>query len=332
MDLLMLPLVVLALWKLEWKRDGFYNDGLSLEKTKALRGILALLVVLHHLHLYSPGGYLGMVYDLAGILCVTLFFFLSGYGLEKSARSKAGYGRRILTKRIPAILVPYLAFTGIYRLGFGYSLKTVLQGFVNGFPIVANAWYIHCLLAFYLSFALGQRLFSGRFGAKLLWHLGFAVGWVWLCRWLKYPPHWYNAVIAFPMGIFWAEYERKIRGFLEKRYFASLAVCAAAFLGVLAAALWTADEEIVVTLFWLAMGLFVVVVYLVLMKLTVKNPLLLRLGEISFEIYGIHGFFLSVYRSNLCFLEGDLLWGGAVLLSSVAAGGMLHGIFRRLLK
>ena len=332
MDFLMLPLVVLALWKLEWKKDGFYDDGLSLEKTKALRGILALLVVLHHLHLYSPGGYLGMVYDLAGILCVTLFFFLSGYGLEKSARSKAGYGRRVLTKRIPAILVPYLAFTGIYWLGFGYSLKEVLQGFVNGFPIVANAWYIHCLLVLYLSFALGQMLLAKRFGAKRIWHLVVAVSWVWLCRWLNYPPHWYNAVIAFPMGIAWAEYEPKIRSLMEKCYFPAVAGCAPAFLGALAAALWTADGEIVVTLFWLAMGLFVVLVYLVLMKVTVRNPLLLWIGEISFEIYGIHGFFLSLYRSNLCYLENGILWGSAVLLSSLATGWVLHGIFRRLLK
>lgn len=337
MDLLTLPLMLIALWGMKWNSGGFCSDGFSLEKTKALRGLLALLVVLHHLYLFSPEGYLYVIYDLMGILCVTLFFFLSGYGLEKSARSKPAYEKKILSSRIPSVLIPYLCLTGIYWLGSfimgdGYTVGQVLAGFGNGFPIVANAWYIHCLLAFYLSFALGQKLFARQFGRKFAMQLAFAAAWVVLCRYLGYPAHWYNAVIAFPGGIFWAQWEPKLRPWLEKRYLLALLGCGCGFLGALAVALVTAGEGIIVPLFWLAMVLFAALVYLILMKITVKNPLLLWLGDISFEIYGIHGFFIYLYRSGLCYVESSLLWGGTVLLSSVISGWGLHKVFQKLMK
>ena len=333
MELLTLPLILIACWKMDWCRSGFYDDGLSLTKTRALRGMLSLLVVMHHLFISETESPLYIVYDLCGILCVSLFFFLSGYGLEKSARSKAGYGGRILTRRIPSILVPYLFLTLLYWAqsswqGNGDSLARILVRLVSGRSIVANSWYIHCLLAWYLCFALCQQLFARRFRWKLGANLVFAVLWVFWCLFRGYAPHWYNAVIAFPAGIFWAEYEGILRTRLEKRYWPALAGSAGAFLGLLAGALITAGDRIIVPLFWGAMCFFLLTVYLVLMKITVKNPLLLFLGDISFEIYGIHGFFIYLYQDRF---GSSLLRGSAVMLSSVAAAWVLHGVFQRIL-
>lgn len=333
MDLLTLPLLFAAFWGAKWSGKDFYSDGFSLKKTKSLRGLLALLVIFHHLYVSRPEGYLYVIYDLVGVLCVAVFFFLSGYGLEISARSKPGYGRKILTKRIPAIAVPYLIFTGIYWMasflhGSEYSVQQVLVGLINGSPIVTNGWYIHCLLALYLVFALGQAFLTDRFVPKLCLHLLFSAVWVCLCRLWGYAPHWYNTVIAFPAGIGLAQWEPALTRVLKKRYWLFFSGCTAVFLAALAAALITAGDTILVPLFWLAMVLFALLLYLILMKLSIQNRLLEWLGEFSFEIYGIHGFFLYLYLPHL---KNSLVWGCAVILSSVAAAWLLHKALRRIL-
>ena len=60
---------------------------LSKERTVALRGILALMVLICHLHarveLFS-NSILGTLFASFGYLAVAVFFFLSGYGLTES--------------------------------------------------------------------------------------------------------------------------------------------------------------------------------------------------------------------------------------------------------
>ena len=89
-----------------------------------------------------------------------------------------------------------------------------------------------------------------------------------------------------------------------------------------------ASQMVGIPLFWAAGLAFLLVVLLMLMKFRFQNPALSFLGTISFEIYGIHGLFMLLYRSGLCYMESPLLWGSAVLLSSIAAAWILHPVFR----
>lgn len=336
MDLLAVPVLLCVLWKMEYSGKGFREDELSLENTKAVRGILAVLVVLHHLYQRVGHGVLFFFFDNAGTLCVALFFFLSGYGLERSRAHKPGYRDAILHRRIPSVLVPYLFLTLLYWLFsfLGDSFLTpaaVLRSFFSGFPIAAHSWYILCILVFYFGFYLSVLLWNSNRLGILGTNVLVSLLWVCLCRGRSFPPYWYNAALLFPTGLFWAAYERQIRPFLRRHYGLALAVSLLGFCAFFTAALYTAGEDVLISLYWPGCCCFVVLVLLILMKFRFCNPILLFLGEISFELYGIHGLFERLYRSPAVHVRSDLLWGAAVLASSIAAAWALHRFFRWLL-
>ncbi len=337
MDLLAVPVLLLAFWKMEYRRQGFREDGLSPENTKALKGLLSVLVVLHHLYQRIATGLLLPLFDNVGVLCVSLFFFLSGYGLQKSYDSKPGYRRSILRRRIPSVLVPYICLTLIYWLfsGIGGQFLTpgqMLGAFRRGLPVDSYSWYILCILYLYFGFWLSLTLCPENRASRIGLLLLACLGWAALCRKLGYGGYWYNAVILFPAGALYAAYESRVLRFGKAHYGQALVVSALGFCIFFPLALVTALEDTQIALYWPGCCCFVGLTLLVLMKFRFHNPALLFLGEISFELYGIHGLFLQLYRSPVLWLEGDALWGAAVLASAIPAAWVLHRLFRLLLK
>ena len=60
------------------------KDYLSLATCKSYRGLFAIVVILHHLAQRTETGILFRIFTSMGSLAVAFFFFLSGYGLQKS--------------------------------------------------------------------------------------------------------------------------------------------------------------------------------------------------------------------------------------------------------
>lgn len=336
MDFLALPVLFLIVWKMEYRKTGFREDFLSPENTQALKGVLAVLVVLHHLYQRSAAGLLYPLFDNVGVLCVSLFFFLSGYGVQKSYDRKPGYRRAILRRRIPSVLMPYLCLILIYWLFSGVEgpLLTpgqVAEGFLRGQPVDSYSWYIVCILWLYLGFWLSVTLCPesrlGRIGLLVL----ACLGWVGLCRKLEYMGYWYNAILLFPAGSLFAAYERSITGFFKAHYLPLLAASVLGFCLFFPLALIAALEDTNILLHWPGCCCFVALALLVLMKWRLCNPALRFLGEISFEIYSIHGLFLRLFRSPVLWLEGEALWGAAVLMCTIPTAWVLHRFFRWLL-
>ena len=74
-------------------RGKFHEDSASLDVTKALRGIAATGVILHHISQEESFHQAGVIQAFCnvGFLFVAVFFFWSGFGLIKSLASKPGY-------------------------------------------------------------------------------------------------------------------------------------------------------------------------------------------------------------------------------------------------
>ena len=68
------------------------NLNLTKENTLALKGIFAIIVLVHHIYQYSllVDGHVGWMLQASGWLSVSIFFFLSGYGLTKSYLANRG--------------------------------------------------------------------------------------------------------------------------------------------------------------------------------------------------------------------------------------------------
>lgn len=330
MDILVIPVLALCLWGIRFCRDGYFEDYLSVKNTKALRGVLALLVVLGHLYKDADSGMLHLLFSNIGTLCVVVFLFLSGYGLQKRFEGKPGYGKNILTQRIPGIIKPFLVLIPVYwvlyaGIGRPYTLLQVLQSLVNGDPIVRFGWYTLCQILLYLVFFTGTLLLEKKpkgMSAGML--LGSVVLMI-MMKLRNLPPYWYYSVPAFSLGVFWAAEEEMLRLKLEKYWFLNLILSFLGFALGFSGGLVT----FYVPFYWLLSCTLPILVLLILQKVHLDNPALQFLGGLSFEIYSLHGLFMLLYRSNLCYIGSDVLWGTAVLVSTIPAAWLLNRMLRK---
>lgn len=78
----------------------------DVRRTNSLRGVLAILIILHHLSSKIDILFLKWFHDF-GAPIVSMFFFVSGYGLIKSYLKKGtAYIDGFLAKRLGKILPP----------------------------------------------------------------------------------------------------------------------------------------------------------------------------------------------------------------------------------
>ena len=73
-----------------------------------IKGLLALLIIIHHLSIYIKDTILLKVFTIVGVIAVSAFFFYSGYGLMTSYLKKENYLKDFWNKRIMKIVIPYI--------------------------------------------------------------------------------------------------------------------------------------------------------------------------------------------------------------------------------
>lgn len=158
-DIFALGFLLLALWGVKpAPRAQCFPEPLEKPVTDSLRGLFALMVVLHHLSYYAYEGLLFRWFAYVGYLAVAVFFFLSGYGLMRQLEgSGTPYIKRIFAKKLPKLVLVYGFFTVIYSLawlalGYRFTWRYVLYSLVSGSPIVLNSWYILTLVLLYVCF------------------------------------------------------------------------------------------------------------------------------------------------------------------------------------
>ena len=159
LDLLVLLLLAVTLLNIKIVKPitAFNDECLSLKSCNSYRGMFALVVILHHISQRVTCGYLLPDFTRVGYLAVSVFFFLSGYGLLKKHLSDDNYSRGFLQKRIPTILIPYILMTVLYWcvyavLGDVKSIEFLWNDFLkNGNLIVWFSWYVVAILLFYLA-------------------------------------------------------------------------------------------------------------------------------------------------------------------------------------
>lgn len=334
MNLIFLAFAVCVFRGVRFQRKGCDGAYLSIEKGRSFRGILALTVVCHHLAERTGDSSLFHVFAFLGFLPVAYFFFLSGYGLQKSFAGKPNYRASILKKRIPSVLVPYLFVTLLYWVlsaveGAPYSAGEVLRSFAVGDPIARFTWYIVFVLVLYVGFYLMSALYQGNQSRGVFWNLLFLTVCILGFRKLGFSGYWYNSCLTYPLGILWAMKEERWLPFVQKHFWLLAGLLLPAFGVVFLATMVLVDASWVLVLYWLSGILFTAVCLLLQMKVTFGNPLLKLLGDCSMEIYMLQGFFLTLYRGNRIYMESPVMWSAAVLVSTCLGAWGLHALFGR---
>lgn len=134
---------------------SFINQGgvspFSKDRTTLLKAVLPWVIILHHLSLKT--NLLGD-FNEAGVYVVGLFFFISGYGLEKKKVGGANNSIRQLPKRLSKLLWPLVVPVVLYLflvICFGGDVTGVIKNSLHNWSIILPyTWFILNLLIFYV--------------------------------------------------------------------------------------------------------------------------------------------------------------------------------------
>lgn len=236
-------------------KNEWYEDGLDLKYTKAMQGIFALGIMLHHVDIILkeyPDYNNGLIFFReAGVLHVGFFFFCSGYGLFYQLANKKDYLRTFITRRICTVLVPFFLcnylFTFVLQLmGHKFSIREILECFFGLRLTNSQMWFAVEIMIIYLAFWLIFRHFREekiKTGYVLMTLFVVALIIIGIfsgheafdarsSRWFK-GEWWYNTTPMFLVGMYVSINRERCKQFVKKWYSLLVvlsAVTSAAFL------------------------------------------------------------------------------------------------------
>ena len=302
-------------------------DYLSNKSTKSLKGLLALFIIFHHVSQKITTGENFSNFEYMGRYIVALFFFLSGYGLYFQYSNDATYMENFLRKRLTRIFIPFFVFIVIYviyraSLGEVVNVDFFLSFWRDHSNIIYNGWFINSIIVLYVIFYVSFKKKDSKIAIfKLVF---FTLVYIF---WKAYQNHgdWeYVSIMAFFLGVFWMKDRSLIDKFIEKNYFVLLV--SFSILMYVFRHYEVIMKNIGITNKYVYYGIvgnlctMIFVVYFLLLtnKLNFSNKYLDFLGNISFEIYMIHG--LVMHYLGKFFVSSavnDVIYTIVVLLVSI---------------
>lgn len=217
------------------KSNEFNHNYLSKEFTLNIKGIFVILIIFSHFVQYVQ---LGGTYDDSYLklqahlnqMVVAMFLFYSGYGIMKSIQNKGtSYADSLLAKRLPKLWCNFAAALSIFLIvdlvtGRRYSLSKILLSYVGWESIGNSNWYIFDTFILYILAYLAFR-FLKSCSKKTYEYSGctffsiFTIIFVYILMKSGREAWWYNTVIIFPFGCWYALLQHKIEKLLMKNDF-----------------------------------------------------------------------------------------------------------------
>ena len=336
----------LLLWGMKPVRpfSSFNSEYLSLKTGNYMRGFLAIGIILHHLSKDTTGGFIERGFWNVGFLFVAVFFFYSGYGLQKSYMASDGYKKHFLSRRIVPILITYFIVNVMFVIllkatGKSVSFRNYVKSVKTGRPVVLYSWYIITIILFYIAFWILMELCRNHYRMMIIGALIWFVIYTFVCREIGYGVWWYNSAHLLVVGMFWALYEEKILAVIKKQYplltILTWALFALSYWYIYIGPLSGHSQKyfVSVILQLLCALFFVVGVILILLKFTIGNPVLNFLGRSSLEIYLVQGLFFQYFmKDKLSGIQSEALLALLVMTGSIALGAALHYLLAKPLK
>lgn len=296
MIVVMAAFALLCLYQIKFSQ--FHADYMEPGQTGAIKGIFAVIVLFSHARTYFEATSLGdrlycFPLDALGQLMVVLFFFYSGYGILRAYRDKENYCRGFFRSRILKTLVHFDIAVFLYlilglALGNYYYPKSYVFCWVGWFTIGNSNWFVCEMLLLYLA-ALAAMLLANRLNRSgvavcvtvtaLSVLIGLALRWYW--GYLYGGPMWFNVIISFPCGMWFALGKERVDGLIRRHRVLFWLVFALLFALFVPVYLRRAN------VLWhnVCAGLFCLIVVLFTAKVKLDNPVLRWLGKHSFAIY-----------------------------------------------
>ena len=276
---------------------------LSKQETVAAKGILCLLVYLNHF----SGWFLDLdlilyVFVHCGSFAVSTFFFLSAYGMSKSSKvenqTMRDLGLRVLKLCVPFwisdIIYLFFYFVADIQLNVAVNAQNILLSVINMAEIVQNSWFVSTIIFLYVINFISKK--SRKADHILLMFVLLVIASFFVPRiWLTF--------FAFPIGFVISKKEKLFLTISGYKYICAVGLNIV-FMALAIVIKYLSDyglisEEFMYVSDVLSGIFFALIIYLLLIKIHIGNRILNFLGEISYEIYLVHG--LGIFVANKIF-------------------------------
>lgn len=338
MDIVILLLITLLLYLLPQNKEY-----LNVKSTSGLRGFLALGIIFHHISPLVKTGEEFSNFSYMGTYIVSIFFFLSAYGLYVQNESRENYLDNFLVKRLSKIIVPFFIISLIYMFyrfvnGQLIDLNFFINLFKQGSTIIYNGWFVDIIILMYIFFYLSFKFFQNKF-LSIVFNTIFIICYICLAIKLGYNFWWYNSVLAFAIGLIWAKNQNKIDRFLEKYYFIVIVLVTVLLFvshryDILLKYLHIEDSysyALAANLDNIIFTIYFIIVFL--KKINFSNVYLNLIGRISFELYMIHGLVISMLAKIFVSSRvNDVLFTLFVLIISLILAWVVNKIDKRIIQ
>lgn len=338
MIVLVLLFFGICLWhiKIAGHNQNFSQSFFDYDSTRALRGILALEIVLGHIGKYLGNYIVLKPFQEAGILAVGIFFLLSGYGLMTNLVHKDYYLNKFLSKHLLKILIPayivYLLKLPELIIIESMNWKDIVAYFFGKQMLTLTNWYVWEILFLYIIFYILYKNFSYKSATYIL--AVVSIIFVGICYLLGVKAVWYASTFNFLLGIIFVLKREQVISFLKVntwvKLVASLFICGVFILLFLFLPMKTSIGLVFKNVICRNVSslFFSISLMFAFMKIQIVNKITLFLGRISFELYLIHFIFLSIFHSVL-YIRNDYLYACGVLTCSIMAAYFLNRLLRK---
>lgn len=299
--LIAIILLFIVMYKISLKPEN-KEFSISKDSTSVLKGGAILLIMLHHFALNINDKGIFLPFMAVGYLGSTMFFFLSGYGLE--------FGRKKMSKketllkcfsRLWKVFLPAVVAVVSYEIllmffGFRFSVSQLFLNLFNLRNIDTSMWFIYIIMAWYIIYYLVSYFISDT-RKKEIFLIFCALTFIIFGAITGFEKFWFDSGLGFPFGIVYFNHKDRIGLFLSRlkcKFFLSIFFIISFTIGFIS------DDSLILIIRSIAAALFLLVVLTVLQIVKIEDNIILKfIGFISYDLYLIHGkvirFLLALY-------------------------------------
>lgn len=282
----------------KWKKYQVNGTSLKIENSIKTKGLLALLIVFHHVSYYSDSFILKEFNYWGNIIC-GVFFFLSGYGLMKSKYLKGdiyfcSFLPTHLWKLFSTLIFVMLLFLTSLALSNKLGKYLSLVDCLHGRTFVPNTWFVYAMTYLYIVFYMSFGKIKKRFTSYSIL-LGLTLLYILIVKQNGFGSYWYSSVLAFAVGVLVSDMESKLS--IGSLLF-NICIWGINFILIMVAIYSLYVSPITYAPFLCAF--YPLLFYLILRLFEIKHCAFLAfLGKISYELYVVHGIFIYYLHDKL---------------------------------
>lgn len=315
---------------------GIRKDSMSVENSKSIKGIIAVLIILHHISSIVPDAKVLAIMKYVGYLLVGIFFLYSGYGLMKSFQTKENYLDSFISRRIPTILIPFFLINSIYVLvlaifyGRAYTVVQIIKYILGVELINSYAWYTVMILVYYLAFYCFFKFFKQK---KAMIGISIFVVISILFRIQFRETQWFLSEISFLVGILFRYHKENVLDFMRRKYTYLIINGLAGFLLFFLLGFIIEKKGVLIkNVVMIVTSLFFTIsVILINEKVLLKNKITLFLGQISYEMYLIHKIILFVVKDYISY-QHLIVYTSTCLLITILVAYVIQKIDKKMIQ